>query len=57
MLAMTLQLEVVLDVVRLHNPRAWTIKMVSQCEEVRLACQLSMIFVLSRSRVIIDKIL
>jgi hypothetical protein len=36
MLAMALQLKVVHAVVRLHSPRALSIKVLSQCEEVRL---------------------
>jgi hypothetical protein len=53
---MALQLEVVLAVVRLRSPRAQSIEVLSQCEEVKLACQSSMIFVLACSREIAGKI-
>jgi hypothetical protein len=53
---MVLQLKVVLAVLRLRSPRAQSIKLLSQCEEVGLACQSLMIFVLANSRVIAEKI-
>jgi hypothetical protein len=46
---MALQLKVVLVVVRLHSPQAQSIEVLSQCEEIRLACQSSMIFMLAHS--------
>jgi hypothetical protein len=57
MLAIALQLNVVLVVIRLRSPRARSIEVLSQCEEVRLACQSLMIFMLAHSRVIAVKIL
>jgi hypothetical protein len=56
MMTMALQLKVVLAVVRLRSPRAHSIEVLSQCEEVRLICQSSMIFMLARSRMITGKI-
>jgi hypothetical protein len=56
MVAMVLQLKVVLVVVRLHSPRAQSIMVLSQREEVRLAYQSSLIFMLAHSRVITGKI-
>jgi hypothetical protein len=56
MVAMVLQLKVVLVLVRLHNPRAQSIMVLSQREEVRLAYQSSLIFMLAHSRVITGKI-
>jgi hypothetical protein len=55
MLVTTLQLKVVLTVVRLRSPRARSIEVLLQCEEVGLTCQLSMIFALAHSRVIARK--
>jgi hypothetical protein len=51
-----LQLKVVLPVVRLRSPQAQSIEVLSQHEEVRLACQSSLIFVSVYSRVITGKI-
>jgi hypothetical protein len=56
MMVMALQLRVVLNVVRLCSPRAQSIEVLSQLEEVELTCQSSMIFVLAHSRVIAGKI-
>jgi hypothetical protein len=56
MLVTALQLKVVLAMVRLCYPQAWSIEVLSQCEKVRLACQSSMIFMLAHSRVIAGKI-
>jgi hypothetical protein len=52
MLAMVLQLMVILAVLRSHSPRAQSIKVLSQCEAVELACQSLMMFMLAHSRVI-----
>jgi hypothetical protein len=49
MLAMVLQLNIILVVVRLCSPLTLSIEVLSQYEEVRLACQSSMIFVLACS--------
>jgi hypothetical protein len=49
MLVIVLQLKIVLAIVRLCNPQTRNIEVLSQCEEVELACQLSMIFVLAHS--------
>jgi hypothetical protein len=49
MLVIVLQLKIVLAIVRLCNPQTRSIEVLSQCEEVELACQLSMIFVLAHS--------
>jgi hypothetical protein len=38
MLVMALQLKVVLVVVRLRSPRAWSIEVLSQLEEVGYSC-------------------
>jgi hypothetical protein len=40
MLAMSLQLKVVLAIVRLHSPRDRSIEVLSHCEEVRYSCWL-----------------
>jgi hypothetical protein len=56
MLVTALQLKVVLPVVRLCSPQAQSIEVLSQHEEVRLACQSSLIFVSVYSRVITGKI-
>jgi hypothetical protein len=56
MLTTTLQLKVVLVVVKLHSPQARSIEVLSQCAEVGLACQSSMILVLAHSQVIVGKI-
>jgi hypothetical protein len=40
MLVMAPQLKVVLAVVRLRSPRAWSIEVLSQCEEVGYLCWL-----------------
>jgi hypothetical protein len=56
MMVMALQLRVVLNVVRLCSPRAQSIEVLSQLEEVELTCQSSMIFVLAHNRVIAGKI-
>jgi hypothetical protein len=53
---MALQLKVVLTMSRLRSPRAQSIEVLSQCEEVRLACQSLMMFMLAQSRVIVGKI-
>jgi hypothetical protein len=54
---MAQQLKVVLAVVKLCSPRAQSVEVLPQREEVKLACQSSLIFMLVRSGVIIDKIL
>jgi hypothetical protein len=56
MLAIALQLKVILAVVRLRRPRAQSLDVLLECEEVRLACQSLLIFVLAHSRVIAGKI-
>jgi hypothetical protein len=56
MLTTMLQLKVVLVVVKLHSPQARSIEVLSQCAEVGLACQSSMILVLAHSQVIVGKI-
>jgi hypothetical protein len=53
---MAKQLKVVLAVVKLCSPRAQSIAVLSYSEEIGLACQLSLIFVLARSRVTTGKI-
>jgi hypothetical protein len=40
MLAMALQLNIILVVVRLRSPRAQSIEVLSHCEEVRYSCWL-----------------
>jgi hypothetical protein len=56
MQAMALQLNVVLAVLRLCSLRARSIEVLSQCEEVRLAFQSLMMFVLAQSQAIAGKI-
>jgi hypothetical protein len=41
---------------KVAQPRARSIEVLSHCEEVKLACQSSLIFALARSRVITSKI-
>jgi hypothetical protein len=53
---MAQQHKIVLDVVKLRSPRARSIEVLPQHEEVRLTCQSSLIFVLTHSQVIIGKI-
>jgi hypothetical protein len=53
---MAQQLKVVLHVVKLRNPQAQSIEVLSQHEEVRLAYQSSLIFVSTISRVVTGKI-
>jgi hypothetical protein len=53
---MVQELKIVLHVVKLRNPRAQSIKVLSLREEIGLACQLSLIFVSVHIRVITDKI-